>query len=438
MKKTSLLLCGSIPHLQRLLANQACDSLAIFQTNMDPLATVAPATLAGIGMAFLLHQPPGADACTTVRNLKRQYPALPVVALTEDYSGHTTKILLKCGADDVYPTKLTSEDLQTCLEAYLSGYGLAAPAPATHKKGRSTAAKAVTAIALPTLLAYGASDVSLPFQVPEPNAPSTQAQAIDHPYKGLEVMFFGAFKARYGGKAIVLSNQSKLLFAYLAYHHPKPLPKDHLAKVIWPEKYDYKPESARQSLNVEITRIRKAVMDQTRTDHNLIGYEKNFYRLNLREDLRSDVRDFKAQYNHIQQQSRLGRDTEGEQLAEAIRTFSGTFLSDFPEDAHNWIEVERQHLSAVFEQLADMRSAQLYDAGKYFEASAVCREILECDPRMESIHRRAICCHAKLGKQNLAELQYNLCVRMMDAEFQSEPSPETKRLIEQIRKGLFA
>ena len=65
----------------------------------------------------------------------------------------------------------------------------------------------------------------------------------------------------------------------------------------------------------------------------------------------------------------------------------------------------------------------------------MCSDILSRDFRMEAIHRRAMQCYASLGMLHKVEMQYNLCCKMMEQEFQSRPSPETLRLYEEIKKG---
>ena len=127
--------------------------------------------------------------------------------------------------------------------------------------------------------------------------------------------------------------------------------------------------------------------------------------------------------------------------ARARRTFPANdpylfkqFFDHCPEDALNWVEVERQHLGALFEQMADLYSAQLCDNKEYYRATSVCHEILTRDQRMEAIHRRLMFCYGKLGMCNKVEQQYRLLSQIMEREFQSKPSAETTRLYQQIKK----
>ncbi|MBK6998354.1 MAG: winged helix-turn-helix domain-containing protein [Lewinellaceae bacterium] len=186
-------------------------------------------------------------------------------------------------------------------------------------------------------------------------------------------------KVRLNGKKIDFNWQAKMLFGYLAYHSNKALSRDHLARVFWPEKQESQPESARRSLNVELNHIRKAIRQQTGMERELIVFDKNCYRLQLDRPMLSDVATFKTICQKIQMLQREHQPVPDELFQQAIQTYSSNFLDDCPEDALNWVEVERQHLGALFEQLADLYSAQLCDKGEYYRATSVCHEILTRD-----------------------------------------------------------
>ncbi len=428
-----ILLFGQHPSLLGLLRKTAGHSYQV-ESFSGSFSQILDSEMLDVGMVVVFHHPPVEDGTTTVRNIKRVQPLMPIVAVTTEFSGQATRLLMKSGVEDVLPIGADAQEIRACYEAYLPGFGLVA------KKGKKATNQSavghtlMTAVA-PGIIMMGASiqnNATLPTQYQEKEPIVQHTECV---YNGLEVNFFGAFKAKLYGKAFMLSKQSKLLFAYMAYNHSKAFSKDHLAKVIWPEKYDYKPDSAIQSLNVEITRIRKAIADQTGYERKIITFDKNFYRLDIGIPVLSDVTSFKSLYQDISITHRNGQSATYDWMAEAIKIYSGNFLEDFPADAYNWVEVERQHLSSVFEQIADLRSDQLYTEGKYWEAGSVCREILERDPRMEAIHRRAMRCFAKLGKMNQVEMQYACCARMMESEFQAKPSAETEILIETIRKG---
>lgn len=390
--------------------------------------------LQNVGLVVMLHTPPNADCLPAVRNLKRTKPEIPVIVATSDYTGPTTRLLLKSGAEDVLGLPATDDEVLACMEAYLPGYKLKTAGGKRRQLNNATS-KALLAAVAPGMVAAGVQLSHAAASHDTPTFRPVAAQGIENAYIGLEMSFFGTFSVLYNGRKIEFTNQAKHLFAYLAYHHPRALSREHLARVFWPEKHETAQECARRSLNVELAHIRKTLRNQAGIEQDFLVFEKNNYRLKLERPPLSDVLAFKELHRRVQEHLRRGEEAPDTLLQEAIKTYSGNFLDDFPADTFSWIEIERQHLSAVFEQMADLYSAQLCTKQDYYTATAVCNEILSRDPRMEVIHRRAMQCYASLGMANKVEAQYNLCCKMMEQEFQSKPSQETVRLYEQIKQS---
>lgn len=392
------------------------------------------ARIPDIGMLVLQHEPPLCDSFAPLRNWQRENPDVPVLVLTSDYTADTTKFLLRSGAKEVLPLPLDGEKVLACYEAFFPGFGQRSPKPVkVGSKGRKAANILLSATA-PGIVMAGV-DFQTP-SLPQHQQPPVIAieQNIENFYNGLEVNYFGLLKVRLNGRIIDFNWQAKMLFGYLAYHSTKALSRDHLARVFWPEKQDSQPESARRSLNVELNHIRKAILQQTGMGREMIVFDKNCYCLKLDRPMLSDVASFKSLCQKIQMLQRDGQPVPDELFQRTIHTYSSNFLDDCPEDALNWVEVERQHLGALFEQMADLYSAQLCDNKEYYRATSVCHEILTRDQRMEAIHRRLMFCYGKLGMCNKVEQQYRLLSQIMEREFQSKPSAETTRLYQQIKK----
>ena len=432
MTYPKVLLCGHHDALLQMLRFGSGGALQVEAVpESQTLSQVPDKTEAG--MVFILHSPGKIDGFSSLRNWKRKHPGMPAVVVTTEYTGPITRLLLKSGAEDVLGLPLSTEEILACYEAYLPGFKLK-PALSGHSRSRRIGGKALLAAVTPGMMVAG---VQLGFTLP-PLAPTAiqplLEQENEEAYRGLEISFFGPFTVQLNGRKIELTNQAKYLFAYLAYHYPRSLSRDHLARTFWADKFDNMPEFARKSLNVELTHIRKTFRNQAGFEQDLIVFEKNAYRLKLDRPLISDVLTFKELHQKIQDHRRRGEEIPDEILQKAIKTYRGNFLDDFPADAFSWVEIEQQHLSAVFEQIADLYSEQLCVKYDYWKAVAVCNEILSCDARMEVIHRRAMQCYASLGMAHKVEAQYNLCCKMLEQEFNSKPSPETIRLYEQIVK----
>lgn len=427
MASRKVLLCGHHDALFQLLLH--CGHVPVEQTGHAGFAPPG-AAVGDVGMVVVLHNPPHNDGLVAVRNLKRNNPDVPVIVATSDYSGPTTRLLMKSGAEDVLGLPASDDDVRACFEAYYPGFCLKAASGKRRSSGRT--GRALLAAVAPGMVVAGV-DAGQPQLLPGIFAQQTQ-QTSEQAYRGLELSFFGNFSVLVNGRKVDFTNQAKHLFAYLAYNHPRALSRDHLARTFWPDKFENTPEFARKSLNVELCHIRKTLRSQAGVEKDYLVFEKNAYRLTPDTTPVSDVLTFKSLHQKLQECLRSGQELPDVLLQDAIKTYTGNFLDDFPADMFGWVEIERQHLSAVFEQIADLYSSQLCAQNDFWKAIAVCNEILSRDPRMEAIHRRAMQCYASLGMAHKVEAQYYLCCKMLDQEFQSKPSAETARLYEQIKK----
>lgn len=253
------------------------------------------------------------------------------------------------------------------------------------------------------------------------------------PETGLSLRFFGAFGITVNGQAVSFTWQARMLFAYLAYHAPRALSRDHLARVFWPVKQESQPESARRSLNVELNHVRKALREQTGLPDDLIVFENNCYRLQWPEPVITDVGEFKSICFKKQRLQRNGQNVPDELLLQAIALCRGVFLEECPQDTLNWVEIERQHLGALFEQVADQYLERCEENGDFAHVTALCHEWLSRDARQETLHRRLMSCYEKMGMCNKAEGQYRLLCQILEREYQSIPSAASTRLYQQIR-----
>jgi DNA-binding SARP family transcriptional activator len=264
--------------------------------------------------------------------------------------------------------------------------------------------------------------------------PEQSTEQPEHYIGGLDLKFLGFFSTTINGRRVEFTKQAKMLFAYLAYNHPRAFSRDHLARVFWPDKHENQPESARRSLNVELATIRKSLRAQLCLERDLMVFEKNHYRLDLNMNIRSDVMEFRQLCQKINELRRAGKPVPDDMYQAVIQAYRGEFLEDCPQETMNWVEVERQHLSVVFEQMAEQYSAQLFMEGDYWKATAVCHEILSHDPNIEVIHRRLMLCYARLGMCNKMEAQFKLLCQILKTRFQAKPSAETLRVYEDIKR----
>ena len=130
-------------------------------------------------------------------------------------------------------------------------------------------------------------------------------------------------------------------------------------------------------------------------------------------------------------------------LSAAVELCQGAFLAGFslpdaPEfELWQMAEAEsvQRELSAALEQLAHVHA----QAGRrqYAQAIEYAQRWLALDPMHEPAHRALMRFYAWSGDRTAAQQQYHECVRILDAELDVPPEPETTALYEQIRTGRF-
>lgn len=428
-----VLFMGTQPALLHTLRLSAGHSLSVEQ-----IAENAPfqhlQDLSNIGMVVVQHCPPTNDGLSTVRNCKRHLPHVPVVVLTSDYSGPTTRLLFQSGAVDVFAIPARQDDLLACFQTYVPDFKAikSKPRPLIKAAIEKTAMAAV----VPSLMLAGAAINGQEASIGPLSPFASIQQPVGDAYQGLEVSFFGTFTARFAGYPLIFTTQAKSLFAYLAYHHTRALSSDHLAKVFWPDKYDISPEGARRSLNVELTHIRNIFRTQTGITTPFLTFEKGCYRLQFGSPILSDVQRFKTLHQKIQDSRRFSVPVSDDLMQDILNAYQGNFLDDFPSDTFNWVEVERQHLSSVFEQVAELYTERFCESGDFGRASAMCEELLTRDPRLEVVYRRCMVCYANQGKLHKVKALYELYCKMMMQEFGSVPSADIAALYQELMRKL--
>ncbi len=129
-------------------------------------------------------------------------------------------------------------------------------------------------------------------------------------------------------------------------------------------------------------------------------------------------------------------------LAEAMALYQGPLLDGFhaaEADAFDeWLRSERErfHLLAL-QTLSDL-VAQSIAAGELFAAIDYAGRLLALDPLREDLHRAMLLLLAQGGHVDAALAHYRSFRQLLAAELGVEPTDETRRLAEEIRRGAVA
>lgn len=263
--------------------------------------------------------------------------------------------------------------------------------------------------------------------VPTPDTPSVETR--------LWVRFFGNFEIFRDDEVLPLGTNAKALtiLKYLLAHRTRPVSRDHLMGLLWPES---NLKRARWSLNSAVRSLRKLLGDRpsTATFTNCILLEDSHYRLSPTLRVSTDVDEFDA---HYEQARRLEKDRRPLEATEEYEKAVGLYRDDYlVEDLYeDWTMVERERLANAYMDTLDRLADHYMDAGRWQDSVRARYRILEKDPCHEVSYRLLMECYVRLGLRTRALRQYRLCEGILKRKRGMVPSPETRALYRSILRN---
>lgn len=215
------------------------------------------------------------------------------------------------------------------------------------------------------------------------------------------------------------------LLAYLSLHPHRPLDRDRVGGVLWPDAPD---SSARRNLREYLYRARQT-LEAFIPGAGMIETEENFITFSPPATCWIDLTEFERL---SEEGRRLATAAPAEAIArlrQAVDLYQGHLLSNLYDD---WVIVERERLRELFvDNLA--RLGQLWQvSNRPDEAIGVIRRLLEYDPLREKEHRRLMELFLAGGDRAGALQQYQRCRQILADELAAEPMPETEALYQAI------
>lgn len=247
----------------------------------------------------------------------------------------------------------------------------------------------------------------------------------------VQARFFGSFQLQVKGEELPLLPGEKVnaLFAYLLYHHHKPVHREVLLSRFW----EYtSPSSARKSLNVAMHTLRQHLYSFI-PGMELVQYYNDNYSVNPEIDIATDVDQFLGHWHKGRAVEASGGPREAlEHYQNAAALYQGDFLEDmYYED---WCEQERDNLKETYLILLDRLGTYFLKEEDCLMAEKVFRKMLEKDACLENVQRKLILCYYRLGRRDKAIRQYYKCAEALQKELNIEPSLSTKELFQLINQ----
>lgn len=218
------------------------------------------------------------------------------------------------------------------------------------------------------------------------------------------------------------------LLKFLLLNRRRPTPRARLVRLFWPEA---EAAAARNSLNVTVHRLRKALGDPA-----LLVYGNDSYQLRPDGVAWVDVEEFISHAEAGRSAQAQGRNQQAIRHYELAAALYGADLLD-DGDVEPALQVEAQALhdrfNHVLDQLAGLQEL-LADPHACLQTSL---RHLQLDACNEAAHQRLMRCYARLGQPQLAERQYRTCVGTLRSSLGLSPSEATTALYRRIAARQF-
>ncbi|MCA9951018.1 MAG: AAA family ATPase [Anaerolineales bacterium] len=243
----------------------------------------------------------------------------------------------------------------------------------------------------------------------------------------LNLSFLGAFQITLNHQPLThfRSANNQGLLVYLALKNDKPLSREVLAALFWPEETD---KDARNNLRQAIYQLRKLLGDLDKPEQPYLLVTRQTVQFNPDSDYTLDVQDF------------LQAVDDGD-LATAVSHYHGDFLPGFTCDSlefESWLRQERESLHTLALEAMLEAARDCLRNGRYAQAQTIARQQLTLEPWREQAHRQLMQALALAGDRGNALAQYDSCREVLIEELGLEPAEDTVSLYEDIKAGQYA
>jgi DNA-binding SARP family transcriptional activator len=244
----------------------------------------------------------------------------------------------------------------------------------------------------------------------------------------VEVRLLGSFSLLKAGQPVQARGGSKTeaLLSALALGWKEGVRREALLCTLWPES---EAALASQSLHTLVYSLHTLLGDVMGGAAPVVS-RGGAYRLNLEAGISVDLARFEA---WAREGDRLRRSDDLSAARLAYEQAVGLYRGDLCGGSDLSAAIERERLRALYLTLT-ARLANFYaQLGEPVAALAHALRVLQCDPCREDAHRLAMQCYVRVGERAQALRQYQLCARILRAEFDMAPEPTTLALFDLVR-----
>lgn len=239
----------------------------------------------------------------------------------------------------------------------------------------------------------------------------------------------GLFEVHVNARQLDTASNTKAcrVLRYLVANRHKPVPRDRLIDVFWP---DVDLDTGRRNLHQAVYVIRKT-LSRSGDGRAAIVFEHDAYAVNRQVGWWCDIDAFDHEVSLGQRAESDGRGGDAERhYGRALELYRGEFLEDTPYE--DWALPLREHYRLVFLDTSRRAADLAFARGDLSLALATAQRTLRREPADEALHRLAMRVHAAMGQQSLLARQYRSCIAALDA-YDAAPSGDTASLYAELR-----
>jgi DNA-binding SARP family transcriptional activator len=260
--------------------------------------------------------------------------------------------------------------------------------------------------------------------------PHTQGHRAASVSVRVEARLLGPLEIHIDGRQVVRwqGNRGRMVLAYLLLHCDRPVDRDVLGGVFWP---DAAPDVVRNRLHVALYGLRRDL--RRLSEHPIVVHGRGGFSLDPELGLWLDTEAFDEAVSAARTQEEAGRTQAALACYEtAIGLYRGELLEDTPFEEWTLLGREQTHVRYVgaLDRVATLR----FKVGRYADCVGVCQQLAARDVYREDVTRLLMRCFARLNQPHLAVREYQLCERQLRGELGLEPADATQRLYHQIRR----
>lgn len=224
--------------------------------------------------------------------------------------------------------------------------------------------------------------------------------------------------------------QGRVVFAYLVSEGGRPVARDELVELLWPEGA---PAACGTALNAIASKLR-ALLRSAGLDAAVLAASPGCYELRLPGGAWVDL-DAAADAIHEAETALRAGDPASAYGPSAVAHHIARrpFL---PGEEGPWIEGRRAWLHAILLRALECRAAVYLWNAELTLAVEAARELVAREPLRESGHRLLITALARSGNSAEALWAYEQCRRRIAKELGVAPSRQTKAVYEQVLQSL--